>query len=135
MMNGDPLQPFVPTILALCQGDPQKIRRLMAMAITAASHPPPPPNTCPCTLTYADLAKAINARNPGTKRRKGKIIATTREETLIKLNIFSYLDDKGLGGGVGYQTGLRGKTKTMFSPAAVEMISTHYQALVDYGWR
>ncbi len=76
-----------------------------------------------CVLTYLDMAKAINSRNPGVK---------CRDATLRKLQVFQYLDDKGMAG--EFVTDLPGKTKTKFSEQAVTMIAEHYPALLDYGW-
>ena len=76
-----------------------------------------------CVLTYLDMAKAINSRNPGVK---------CRDATLRKLQVFQYLDDKGMAG--EFITNLPDKTKTKFSEQAVTMIAEHYPALIDYGW-
>ena len=88
-------------------------------------------NPATCTSTYANLAAAINSRNPGAK---------CRDTTLRKLQVFQYLDDKGIGEGIGYQTNLPGqtktKTKTKFSEEAVAHIAAHYTVLKnEYGWR
>jgi hypothetical protein len=82
------------------------------------------PNPATCTSTYANLAAAINSRNPGTK---------CRDETLRKLNIFQYLEDKGMTG--EFVTNLPGKTKTKFSKRAVSFVAEHYQGLLGQGWK
>lgn len=95
---------------------------LMTMDLQAVAARLTPKNAC--VLTYADLARAINSRNPGIR---------CRPETLRKLHVFQYLDDKGLGG--EFVTDLPGKTKTKFSERAVNMIAEHYPALLNYGWK
>lgn len=83
-----------------------------------------------CTLTYADMANAINAVNP---RETGK--PTTRQETLRKLNVLQLLDDKTGGEGVDYVVERKGKTKTLFSRRAVDLIASNYPTLIEeYGW-
>ena len=91
-------------------------------ALVAARLTPKNTSNC-CTLTYSDMAKAINSRNPGIK---------CRDATLRNLHVFQYLEDKGLG--EEFVTDLQGKTKTKFSERAVTMVAEHYRALIDYGW-
>lgn len=81
------------------------------------------PATC-CTFTYANLAAAINSRNPGVK---------CRDTTLRKLNVLQYLEDKGLAG--EFSKSLPGKTKTRFSQRAMSFVAEHYQGLLAQGWR
>lgn len=84
-----------------------------------------------CTLTYADMANAINAVNPSNGKSE-----TTRPETLRKLHVFQLLDDKTRGRGVDYVTGLEGKTKTLFSRHAVDFVANNYEEMLveQYGW-
>ena len=81
-----------------------------------------PKNTC--VLTYQDMARAINSRNPGAK---------CRDTTLRKLNVLQYLEDKGMAG--EFATNLPGKTKTRFSQRAMNFVAEHYQGLLAQGWR
>ena len=81
-------------------------------------------NPATCTFTYANLAAAINSRNPGAK---------CRDTTLRKLNVLQYLEDKGMAG--EFITNLPGKTKTMFSQRAIDFTAKHYQGLLAQGWR
>ncbi len=107
---------------AIAPDDPIHLKTgLLTMDLQAVAARLAPKNTC--VLTYPDMARAINSRNPGTE---------CRSETLRKLHVFQYLEDKGLGG--EFVTGLRGRTKTKFSERAVTMIAEHYPALIDYGW-
>jgi hypothetical protein len=94
---------------------------LLAMDLKVIAARVTPKNTC--VLTYQDMARAINSRNPGAK---------CRDTTLRKLHVFQYLKDKDLGG--EFVTDQPGKTKTKFSERAVTMIAEHYPALLDYGW-
>lgn len=82
-----------------------------------------------CALTYSDMAEAVNAANP----RDGK--PTTRPETLRKLHVLQLLDDKTSGEGVDYVVERKGKTKTLFSRRAVDLIASNYPTLIEeYGW-
>jgi hypothetical protein len=107
---------------AIAPDDPIHLKTgLLTMDLQAVAARLAPKNTC--VLTYLDMARAINSRNPDVK---------CRDTTLRNLHVFQYLEDKGLGG--EFVTGLRGKTKTKFSERAVTMIAEHYPALLDYGW-
>jgi hypothetical protein len=108
---------------AIAPDDPIHLKIcLLTMDLQAVAAQLAPKNTC--VLTYRDMAKAINSQNPGTE---------CRSETLRKLHVFQYLEDKGLGG--EFVTGLRGKTKTKFSKRAVSFVAEHYQGLLAQGWR
>ncbi|MBU2769087.1 MAG: hypothetical protein ACYDDD_01425 [Acidithiobacillus ferrivorans] len=115
---------------AIAPDDPIHLKTgLLTMDLQAVAARLAPKNTC--VLTYPDMARAINFRNPGAK---------CRDTTLRKLQVFQYLDDKGIGEGIGYQTNLPGqtktKTKTKFSEEAVAHIAAHYTVLKnEYGWR
>ncbi|MDA8153628.1 MAG: hypothetical protein M0003_13140 [Acidithiobacillus sp.] len=107
---------------AIAPDDPIHIKTgLLTMDLQAVAARLTPKNTC--VLTYLDMARAINSRNPGAK---------CWDATLRKLHVFQYLKDKGLGG--EFVTDQPGKTKTKFSERAVTMIAEHYPALLDYGW-
>ncbi|MCR2831347.1 hypothetical protein NR402_13810 [Acidithiobacillus ferrooxidans] len=107
---------------AIAPNDPIHLKTgLLAMDLQAAAARLAPKNAC--NLTYLDMARAINAKNPDVK---------CRDTTLRNLHVFQYLEDKGLGG--EFVTDLQGRTKTKFSERAVTMIAEHYPALLDYGW-
>ena len=107
---------------AIAPDDPIHLRAgLLTLDLQAFAARLAPKSTC--TFTYSNLAEAINTRNPGAK---------CRAETLRKLQVFQYLEDKGLAG--EFITDLPGKTKTRFSQRAMTLISEHYPALLDYGW-
>ena len=83
-----------------------------------------PKNKSAYTLTYKDMARVINARNPGAK---------CRDTTLRKLNVLQYLRDKDMDG--EFATNLPGKTKTKFTAHVADFVGEHYQGLLAQGWR
>ena len=95
---------------------------LLAMDLKVIAARVTPKNTC--VLTYLDMARAINSRNPGAK---------CRDTTLRKLNVLQYLEDKGMAG--EFITNLPGKTKTMFSQRAIDFTAEHHLGLLAQGWR
>ena len=108
---------------AIAPDDPIHIKTgLLTMDLQAVAARVTPKNTC--VLTYLDMARAINSRNPGAK---------CWDTTLRKLNVLQYLEDKGMAG--EFSTNLPGKTKTRFSQRATNFVAEHYQGLLAQGWR
>ena len=108
---------------AIAPDDPIHLKTgLLTMDLQAVAARLTPKNAC--VLTYLDMARAINSRNPGAK---------CRDTTLRKRNVLQYLEDKGMAG--EFATNLPGKTKTRFSQRAMSFVAEHYQGLLAQGWR
>ncbi len=110
---------------AIAPDDPIHLKTgLLTMDLQAVAARLTPKNKSACTFTYKDMARAINARNPGAK---------CRDTTLRKRAVLQYLRDKNMDG--EFSTNLPGKTKTMFSQRAIDFTAEHYLGLLAQGWR